>query len=136
MGVIGARMKHREYDRVYLKKRLIPTVAILFCLASAAWAAAVPAPLTTLRAIHALTNEQAKEAPPVDFEATVVYSRGYENLLFVQDGEAAIFVRPPTTEVLAPGDRVLVRGTMQASFHPLVVGTTVTLLRHGAPPAP
>ncbi len=94
------------------------------------------APLTTLRAVCAVTNEQAKDAQPVDFEATVVYSRGYENILFVQDGDDAIFVRPPTTATLTRGDRVLVRGTMQASFHPLVVGATVTLLRHGALPAP
>ena len=128
-------MKHREYDRVFPKKQLISTVAAIFALASAAWPT-VPAPLNTLSAIHALTNEQAKTAQPVDFEATVVYSRGYENLLFVEDGDAAIFVRPPTTATLAPGDRVLVRGTMQASFHPLVIGSTVTLLRHGAPPVP
>jgi diguanylate cyclase (GGDEF)-like protein len=128
-------MKHRGYHRVFPMMRLISTVAIIFGLASAAWATE-PAPLTSLRAIHALTNEQAKTAQPVEFEATVVYSRGYENVLFVQDGDAAIFVRPPTTASLTPGDRILVRGTMQASFHPLVVGETVTLLHHGAAPAP
>ena len=37
---------------------------------------------------------------------------------------------------MTPGDRILVRGTMQASFHPLVVGSSVTLLHHGALPAP
>jgi diguanylate cyclase (GGDEF)-like protein len=116
-------------------KRLIPAVVILLGCASVAWAAA-PAPLTTLRAIHALTNNEARQAMPVAFEATIGYSRGYENLLFVQDGDDAIFVRPPTTDTLAPGDRILVRGTMQASFRPLVVGNSVTLLRHGPPPKP
>ena len=134
-GVVGDRMKQRGQSRWYAKDWLISTVAILFGLATASWAAE-PAPLTTLRAIHALTNEQAIDAQAVAFEATVVYSRGYENLLFVEDGDAAIFVRPPTNATLIPGDRVLVRGTMQASFHPLVVGATVTLIRHGAPPAP
>jgi diguanylate cyclase (GGDEF)-like protein len=128
-------MKQRSEHRAISKRRLIAAVAITFGVASSAWAA-MPAPLTTLRAIHALTNDQAKEAQPVAFEATVVYSRGYENILFVQDGDDAIFVRPPTTAALTPGDRILVRGTMQASFHPLVVGSTVTLLHHGAPPAP
>ena len=87
-------MEHREYHPIFSKKGLISTVAIIFGLGSAAWAPE-PAPLTTLSAIHALTNEQAKDAQPVDFEATVVYSRGYENLLFVEDGDDAIFVRPP-----------------------------------------
>ena len=128
-------MKQRGNHRFYSKKRLISAAVVLFALASTAWAA-MHAPLTTLRAVCAVTNEQAKDAQPVDFEATVVYSRGYENILFVQDGDDAIFVRPPTTATLTRGDRVLVRGTMQASFHPLVVGATVTLLRHGALPAP
>jgi diguanylate cyclase (GGDEF)-like protein len=128
-------MKHCDQNRESAKAWLILAVAILFGLASASWAAD-SAPLTSLSAIHALTNEQAKEAQSVNFEATVVYSRGYENLLFIEDGDAAIFVRPPTNATLAPGDRVQVRGTMQASFHPLVVGATVTVLHHGAPPAP
>ncbi len=128
-------MKQGSDHRVFSKKRSISAAAVLFALASTAWAAK-PAALTTLHAIHALTNEQAREAQPVNFEATVVYSRGYESILFVQDGDDAIFVRPPTTATLTPGDRILVRGTMQASFHPLVVGTTVTVLHHGARPEP
>jgi diguanylate cyclase (GGDEF)-like protein len=99
------------------------------------WAAA-PAPLTTLRAIHALTNVEARQALPVDFESTVVFSRRYENLLFVQDGDAAVFVLDPAGIALVPGDRIRVRGTMRASFHPIVVGKTITLLHHGAPPPP
>ena len=58
-------------------KRLIPTVAIFLGWVLPSLAAG-PAPLTTLRAIHALTNEQAKQALPVAFEATVVYFRSYE----------------------------------------------------------
>jgi diguanylate cyclase (GGDEF)-like protein len=121
--------------RVFPKKRLISAAAILFGMASSSYSV-TPASLTTLHNIHALTNNQARAAQSVDFEATVVYSRGYENLLFVQDGDDGIFVRPPTTSSLIPGDRILVRGTMQASFHPLVVGSTVTLLHHGTPPKP
>jgi diguanylate cyclase (GGDEF)-like protein len=116
-------------------KKLVFAFVLILGWTSAAWAAA-PATLTTLQAIHALTNVEARQAIPVAFEATVGYSRGYENLLFVQDGDDAIFVRPPTTGTLAPGDRILVRGTTQASFRPLVVGNSVTLLRHGPPPRP
>jgi diguanylate cyclase (GGDEF)-like protein len=116
-------------------KKFIPAFVFLLGWTSVAWAAA-PATLTTLQAIHALTNVEAKQAIPVAFEATVGYSRGYENLLFVQDGDYAIFVRPPTTATLTPGDRILVRGTTQASFRPLVVGNSVTLLHHGSPLRP
>jgi diguanylate cyclase (GGDEF)-like protein len=133
--VVGDRMKHGGNCPASPKLRIASTIAVVLGLVSAAWAAA-PVPLTTLSAIHALTNEQAKEAQPVNFEATVVYSRGYENLLFVQDGDASIFVRPPVNAALTPGDRILVRGTMQASFHPLVVGATVTVLHHDPLPAP
>ena len=99
-----------------------------------AWASAPT--LTSLRAIHALSNAEASQAFPVAFEATIGYFRGYENLLFVEDGDAAIFVRPPSAASLAPGDRVLVRGTTRQSFRPLVIGDSVTLLYHGAPPKP
>ena len=44
-------------------------------------------PLTSLRAIHALSNAQASHQLPVSFEATVTYYRGYERTLFVQDGD-------------------------------------------------
>ena len=100
---------------------------------AAATLAATPNALTTLQAIHALTNSEVNQAQPVAFEATVSYSRGYENLLFVQDGEDAIFVRPPDSTQFAPGDRILVRGKMQASFRPLVIARSVTLLHHGTP---
>jgi len=128
-------MNQRRHHESLSRKRWIPAVAAFLGFASVAWATA-PAPLTTLRAIEALTPDEARQTPSVAFEATVTYSRGYENLLFVQDGDDAVFVRPPTTATLAPGDRILVRGTMQVSFRPLVVGYTITVLHHGDPPKP
>ena len=116
-------------------KRLVSALAIVLGWASAAWAAP-PAPLTTLRAIHLLTNDQARQALPVAFEATVTYYRGYENTLFVQDGDAAIYVSAARESKLVPGDRVLVKGTTQGSFRPTVAGTEILLLRHGAVPQP
>jgi diguanylate cyclase (GGDEF)-like protein len=116
-------------------KRLIALVAIVLGWASAAWAAP-PAPLTTLRAIHALTNAEASHQLPVAFEATVTYIRAYARTLFVQDGDAAIFVLIPLDAKLAPGDRVLVRGTTRNGFRPIVVSESITLLRHGALPDP
>ena len=122
-----------RYDRIFPMKRLILAIAIVLGCTSAAWAAA-PATLTTLRAIHALTNAEASHALPVAFEATVTYFRGYTRELFVQDGDAAIYVFLTKDTKLAPGDRVLVRGTTQASFRPLVESNDVTMLRHGGLP--
>jgi diguanylate cyclase (GGDEF)-like protein len=99
------------------------------------WAAG-PAPLTTLRAIHALSNAEASQKRPVLFEATVTYYRGYENNLFVQDGDAAIFVQAPSEPKFIPGDRVLIKGKTQESFSPIVVGDSITLLRRGDRPKP
>jgi diguanylate cyclase (GGDEF)-like protein len=104
-------------------------------MSAAEWAAE-PAPLTTLRAVHAVTNAGASQAPPVAFEATVTYLRGYETNMFVQDGDAAIYVRTAPNPALVPGDRVLVKGTMEPSFRPIVIASSVTLLHHGVPPKP
>ena len=116
-------------------KKLIAALAVILGWAAAASAAA-PSPLQSLQAIGALTNAEARQALPVAFEATVTYFRWYEGLLFVQDDGIAIFVRPVSVFGLAPGDRVLVRGTTQASFRPIVISTSVTLVRHGAAPNP
>jgi len=116
-------------------KRLIPTVAIFLGWVLPSLAAG-PAPLTTLRAIHALTNEQAKQALPVAFEATVVYFRSYEKTMFVQDGDVAIYIEATASSKLVPGDRILIKGTTHESFHPYVRSGDITLLRHGTMPAP
>ena len=114
-------------------KRLLPTFAILFACTAIACAEA-PAPLTTLRAITALTNAKASKGLPVAFQATVTYYRSYERLLFVQDGDAAIYVGYPAILKLVPGDRVLVLGKTQKSFSPIVVADRITLLGHGTVP--
>ncbi|MGD0735701.1 MAG: GGDEF domain-containing protein [Terracidiphilus sp.] len=112
----------------------IPLAAILVC-AAALWADA-PAPFTTVRAIHALSKSEASQGMPVAFEATVTYYRGYENNLFVQDGDTSIYVMAPANLNLVPGDRILVRGKTQDSFNPIVIGSSVTLLHHGERPKP
>jgi diguanylate cyclase (GGDEF)-like protein len=115
-------------------KRLIPTIPIIFACASAAWAAP-PAALTTLHAVHALSHADAVKEPAVAFEATVTYRRAHETTLFVEDGSEGLYVWAKDV-VLAPGDRVLVRGKAQDSFRPIVLAESVTVLRHGAMPAP
>ena len=92
--------------------------------------------LTSLRAIHALTNAQASHQLPVSFEANVIYYRGYERTLFVQDGDVGIYVQPRTAIQLSPGDRVLIEGTTHESFKPFIAAANVTLVRHDALPRP
>ncbi|MDR3728075.1 MAG: GGDEF domain-containing protein [Terracidiphilus sp.] len=117
-------------------KRLLQEVALLLACSMAAWSAA-PTSLTTIAVLHTLTNAQASQAMPVAFEATVTYFRGYERLLFVQDGDVAIFVLPSTTDgKFLPGDRVLISGIMQPSFRPIVSANSITLLHHGTLPKP
>ena len=116
-------------------KRLVPIFAIVLGWATGALAAA-PAPLTSLVAVSRLTNEQAAQSLPAAFEATVLYYRSYEKTMFVQDGDAAIYVQPTTNLKLVPGDRILIRGTTRPSFRPFVLSSDIALLHHGALPAP
>jgi diguanylate cyclase (GGDEF)-like protein len=97
---------------------------------------AAPGTLTTLSAIHALSNAEAARSIPVSFEATVTYVRAYEKLLFVQDEGLAIYVSSAPDDRLLAGDRVLIQGTTKPSFHPIVSGTLVTVLHHGEIPTP
>ena len=108
--------------------------ALVFLIGTAAWAN--PAPLTSLRAIHALSNEQAKRALPVDIEGTVTYYDGAGRDLFVQDGDLAMYVFAPSGASLATGDRVRVRGKTDSDFRPDVLADQLTFLRHGTPPRP
>jgi hypothetical protein len=89
-----------------------------------------------LRSIAALTNAEASQQLPVAFEATVTYFPSYEGLLFVQDGNAAIFVLATTNVRLVRGDRVLVKGKTSDSFRTIVISDNVTLLRHETVPLP
>lgn len=93
-------------------------------------------PVASLSAVAAISNAEAAAGAPVAFEGTVTYYRHGNVDLFVQDGNAAIYVETPDNLDLSTGDRVLVEGNIRASFHPEVKSSRVTLLRHGEPPAP
>jgi len=100
---------------------------------TAQMAASAPAgPLTTLQAVHQLTNQQAAAHLPVDFEATVTFYRSYESTLFVEDGDTAVYVQPAKVYDLQPGDRIRVRGVTRDSFRPFVDAATLTVLGHGS----
>ena len=98
--------------------------------------AAGPQTITSLAAVHALTNEEAAHSLPVSFEAAVTYHIPGDEDLFVQDGGLAVYVEAPKNVAPKPGDRVLVRGKTKASFRPSVVAESVTVLGHGALPEP
>jgi len=98
--------------------------------------AADPTPLTTLHAIHSLSNADARAGLPVAFEATVTYYNPSDVDLFVQDGDEAIYVETRQNENLLPGDHVLVRGKTRDSFNSDVLSESVTVLHHGAVPPP
>jgi diguanylate cyclase (GGDEF)-like protein len=115
-------------------KRLLLAALVVAGLATRLLAA--PAPLASLHAIKQLTNAQAARGVPVEFQADVTYFRGYQHELFVQDGQEAIYVQATTGAALVPGDRVLIKGTTQASFRPLVLSSDITLLHHGDLPKP
>lgn len=108
----------------------------LVCLWAMPCRAAAPAPLTSLRQIHALTNDQAGQGLPVAFTATVTYYDPALMGLWVQDAGQAIYVETLTKPSLAAGDRVLVHGITQSSFRPNVMSDNVMLIGHGEPPAP
>lgn len=108
--------------------------ALLLGFLPAAGAAPQPAPLTTLSAIHALTNGQGNRGYLVTVEATVTFFRSDEHLLFVQDGTEAVCVVATTNTELLPGDRVLVKGTTSGSYNPIVISNDIIVLRHGILP--
>lgn len=113
---------------------VIPACVFLGCVAGAG--AVSPPPLTSVRAIHQLTNAEAAKELPVAFEGSVIYYKRGDASLFVQDGDLAIYVETTPDAEFTTGDRVLVRGKTEASFRPQVKSRDVTLLRHGTAPAP
>lgn len=115
-----------------MKRFVLAFVLIFGCLSAAS--AATPAPLTTLRAIHSLSNADASHKLPVAFEATVGYYRGYQDVLFVQDDGLGIYVEDRKPADIAPGDRILITGTTRGSFLPFVSAETVKLIHHGGLP--
>jgi len=95
-----------------------------------------PAALTSLRAVHELSNAEAAKGLPVAFEGTVSYYNKSDIDLFVQDGDLGIYVQTSMGAEIALGDRVLVRGHTRASFRTDILGDSVTILGHGVPPKP
>jgi diguanylate cyclase (GGDEF)-like protein len=114
-------------------KRMFSFFATLSLCTVGAWAQP-SGQITTLQVADSLTNAQASLRTPVDFEATVTNYRSYERNLFVQDGDAGIYVHLAGMYSLVPGDRVRVRGTMRDSFRPYVEDAVIAIVGHVALP--
>jgi diguanylate cyclase (GGDEF)-like protein len=117
----------------WIKGLIFGTAVLLTAIPAAA---APPAQLTSLHSIATLSNTEASKHLPVSFEATVTYFRSFNYDMFVQDGNDAIYVSATTSLRLAPGDRILVRGTTHESFRPYVDSNNITFIGHGALPKP
>jgi diguanylate cyclase (GGDEF)-like protein len=70
------------------------------------------------------------------FEATVTYYRPQVSDLFVQEDGAGIYIETTTTQTLAPGDRVLIKGTTHWGYRANVVSDNITVIGHGVQPKP
>jgi diguanylate cyclase (GGDEF)-like protein len=114
---------------------LTAIAAVLLTGASAAWAGG-PAPLTSLRAVRALSNAEAAQELPVSIQATVTYYRSYEHTLFVQDGADAIYVQAPEGLKIAAGDLVEIEGSTRSSFRPIIMPSRITRIGQGTMPLP
>lgn len=107
---------------------------ILFSAISLACAAS--GPLTSLQAIHRLTNAEAAKGLPVAFQATVTYFSMWRENLFVQDGQTGIYVLDPLATRLVPGDRIFLKGVTAAGFRPYIFANEITLLGRVPLPKP
>lgn len=119
-----------------MKKVIAAFAVLLGCSSFLNGASPPPAPLNSLRAIKAVTNEEAAHALPASFTATVTYFRNYERTMFVQDGDQAIYVQAATKQNFVPGDVVRINGVTHESFRPFVVSSDIALVRHGELPTP
>ena len=129
----GVGRERPTYRRVLGNRVVSGLVMALIC---ATGADAAPRRASTLDAINTLSYAEASRHMPVTVTATVTYFRSYEDLLFVQDGDVAIYVNAPANLSLVPGDRVLIRGTTHESFRSYIQASEIQLLHHGTPPAP
>ena len=119
---------------ILITKRLIGPAVLLALLHPVA--ALAQSPLTTLKAVHDLSNAEASKGLPVSFPATVTYFNPVRADLFVQDGPVGIYIWNAGAFHLEPGDRVLVKGVTAPSFRPYVTATDITVLREGKTPKP
>jgi diguanylate cyclase (GGDEF)-like protein len=111
-------------------------IALVLVLTASTARATDAVPITSLRAIHALSNAEASRGLPVAFSAWVTYYRKGNVDLFVQEGDFAVYVETTVDRAFSAGDRVLVIGKTRPSFRPEIKSEKVIFLGHGSAPAP
>ena len=117
---------HRTMPSRGFIRRIVRAAVVIAVLSRIALA--LPAVITSVREMQELSNWEASHELPVEFEASVTYSRGYQHLLFPQDGHYSVFVRPPSNAQWLPGDRVRIVGITRPSLRPIVVASASPLL--------
>ncbi len=114
----------------------IAAILAMFAVAWACCAAQAPRVLHSVKEVRMLSHADAARHLPVDAQATVTFFRGFENTLFVQDGDTAGFVWATTKLRLEPGDVIRIQGTTEDSFNPIIISSSLTVVGHGPMPAP
>ncbi|RME96660.1 MAG: PAS domain S-box protein [Verrucomicrobia bacterium] len=96
------------------------------------------APLTNVAVIRELKLERAAAGLPVAVQGVVTYHDPEWRVLFIQQGEAGIYVDSKAKPLnLKPGDRVRVEGvTSPGGYAPIIAYPTVTRLGEGSLPEP
>lgn len=99
-------------------------------------AQSAPAPLTSIAAVRQLRAAEAAKALPVDLTGVVTYSNPAENDLFIQEGAGWIYVQPDKRYLIAPGSRVVVKGTTGASYSTQILASSVEVTGRAPLPRP
>jgi signal transduction histidine kinase len=117
----------------------LPTRLSLRYLQDAPDTEAAPSPpLTTIETIRALSPEDARQRRPVRVRGIVTTHDAHENLLFVQDGSAGIYVEAwRHLHQVTPGEYVEITGsTGPGAFAPVIDWPRLTPLGRGRLPEP
>lgn len=109
---------------------------MLFCANGDAAAPLAPKKvLTTAKAIHNLTPQEAAEGYPVELKGVVTANTGWKGTFFVQDQTGGIYVEGKEGSKAQAGDEVEVDGvTGPGQYAPSLMATKVTLQGRGALP--
>lgn len=97
--------------------------------------ASTRAVLTTAKAIHALSVEDAAKAYPVDIKGVVTANTGWKGSFFLQDSTGGVFVQGKGTNKARTGDEVeVIAATSPGQYAPSVLAIDVKLLGTGRLP--
>jgi len=94
--------------------------------------------LQTVRAVHDLSNADAKKALPIELQGVVTYSDPEWGLLFIHDDTGSIYINVHgTTTVYPSGSRVIVDGfTAAGDVSAIVTQAKIQVVGHESPPIP